>query len=81
MTGSDRYAVHIRVVGELSPTFASLFDDLAVSNAGDGTTVIAGEVVDEAAVHGLLARIRDLGLSLVTAETVVVSNASKIGDR
>ena len=38
----------------------------------DGTTLVSGELADQAAVHGLLAAIRDLGLSLISVETVAI---------
>ena len=43
--------------------------DLAVVPEPDGTTLVSGELADQAAVHGLLASIRDLGLSLISVET------------
>lgn len=59
-TTSARY--EIRVQGVLDP---ARFTDLDVTS--DGTdTVIAGELVDQSALHGLLAQIRDLGLCLVS---------------
>ena len=61
MTG--RY--EIRVEGILDPRWTAWFEGLEVSI--DGTeTVIAGPVVDQAALHGLLTRVRDLGLVLVS---------------
>jgi len=68
MAGSG-FLVRIRVRGELGPAPAALFDDITVAAAGDGTTLLEGTVVDQSAVHGLLDRIRDLGLPLVSVET------------
>ena len=39
---------------------------ITVTNDGDGTTVISGPVVDQAALHGLLQKVRDIGLPLVS---------------
>jgi hypothetical protein len=67
---SGCFVVQIRVRGELGPAAVAIFDDLRVTNPADGTTLLEGELVDQAAVHGLLGRIRDLGLSLITVETM-----------
>jgi hypothetical protein len=62
--GPGRY--EIRLQGLLDPRWATWFDDLAVTNEDDGTTVIRGHVVDQSALHGLLHKVRDLGLPLVS---------------
>ena len=56
----------IRVDGALDDRWATWFDELTLSVEGDGTTVIAGPVVDQAALHGLLQRVRDMGIPLVS---------------
>jgi hypothetical protein len=56
----------IRLQGHLDARWARWFDGLTLSHQPDGTTVIAGEVEDQAALHGLLSRVRDLGLPLIT---------------
>ena len=61
---SSRY--EIRLGGRLDPRWAAWFDGMTVSSAGDGTTVLSGPVADQAALHGVLTRIRDLGLPLVS---------------
>jgi len=61
---AQRY--EIRLAGHLDAHWASWFDGLAVSHQGDGTTLICGSVADQAALHGLLQRVRDLGLPLVS---------------
>lgn len=71
MTHPARYQIHVRVQGELPPTWSTLLADLAVAAEPDGTTLVSGELADQAALHGLLAAIRDLGLSLISVETVV----------
>ena len=65
-----RHQVRVRVQGELPATWSGVFSDLAVTAEPDGTTLISGELADQAAVHGLLAAIRDLGLSLISVETI-----------
>ena len=66
----------IRVDGHLDARWASWFDGLALSHGSDGTTVLRGPVADQAALHGLLARVRDLGLRLI-AVTQIDSNSHK----
>ena len=56
----------IRLTGHLDAHWAAWFDGLAVTHEGDGTTVISGLIVDQAALHGVLKRVRDLGLPLVS---------------
>jgi hypothetical protein len=56
----------IRLTGHLDAHWTAWFDGLDVSRDTDGTTVISGDVADQAALHGLLQRVRDLGLPLVS---------------
>jgi hypothetical protein len=55
----------IRVRGVLDGGWSAWFDGLQVTSDERGQTTIAGPVVDQAALHGLLAKIRDLGLELL----------------
>ena len=56
----------IRLTGRLDAHWAAWFDGLTVSHETDGTTVISGAIADQAALHGVLQRVRDLGLPLVS---------------
>jgi hypothetical protein len=60
---NSRY--EIRVKGILDGRWAAWFEDLQVSSDGE-ESVISGPVADQAALHGLLAKVRDLGLFLVS---------------
>jgi hypothetical protein len=62
--GSPRY--EFRLKGRLTPRWATWFDGMDLTAADDGTTVLSGPVTDQAALHGVLTRIRDLGLALVS---------------
>ena len=62
--GAGRY--EIRLTGRLDAHWAVWFDGLTVSQESDGTTVISGPIADQAALHGVLQRVRDLGLPLVS---------------
>ncbi len=54
----------IRLKGRLDARWAAWFDGLSLTHEGDGTTVLHGPVVDQAALHGVLQKVRDLGLPL-----------------
>jgi len=56
----------IRIEGRLGTRWTGWFDGLSVTTAEDGTTVLRGSVVDQAALHGLLQKLRDLGIPLVS---------------
>lgn len=57
----------IRVKGHLAPRWSAWFDGLTLDvDPTDGTTAIRGPVVDQAALHGLLQKLRDVGLTLVS---------------
>jgi hypothetical protein len=60
----------IRVKGHVDALWAAWFDGLSLTPKCDGTTVIHGPVVDQAALHGLLRRVRDLGLPLVSVTQI-----------
>ena len=56
----------IRIRGHLDPAWSDWFDGLSVTQDDDGTTVLTGSVVDQAALYGLLGRLRDLGATLIS---------------
>jgi hypothetical protein len=60
----------IRLAGHLEQRWAAWFDGLTLVHRGDGTTVLQGPVVDQSALHGLLQKVRDLGLPLVSVARV-----------
>ena len=60
----------IRVQGRLAPRWAAWFDGMSLTDARDGVTVIHGPVVDQAALHGLLQKLRDTGLPLVSVTQI-----------
>jgi hypothetical protein len=62
--GAGRY--EIRIQGHLDARWTAWFDGLSLTNNGDGSTVISGPIVDQAALHGLLQKVRDIGLPLVS---------------
>ena len=56
----------IRLRGRLDEHWASWFDGMSVTQEADGVTALRGHVVDQAALHGLLARLRDIGIPLIS---------------
>ncbi len=56
----------IRLKGHLDARWAERFDGMRLSHASDGTTILVGTVVDQAALYGLLRTVRDLGLPLLS---------------
>lgn len=63
---SDATTYEIRLTGHLDARWTARFDGLAMRLEADGTTVISGPIADQAALHGLLQRVRDLGIPLVS---------------
>ena len=74
LSRSYRYA--IRIKGFLDPHWDWL-TGLTVTHVESGETILSGPIVDQAALHGLLARIRDLNLTLLSVEQVAPNNYGK----
>ena len=62
----DAGRYEIRLQGHLHSRWAAWFDGMTLTKSSDGTTVIRGLVADQAALHGLLQKVRDMGLPLVS---------------
>ena len=56
----------IRIGGQLGEQWAVWFDQMTLTRTDNGDTLLTGPVVDQAALHGLLRKVRDLGLPLVS---------------
>ncbi|HEX3621957.1 MAG TPA: hypothetical protein VHT97_06560 [Acidimicrobiales bacterium] len=65
---SGRYEIRLR--GRLHARWAPWFDGLTIINGSDGTTVLRGELADQAALHGVLRTLADLGLPLLSVAPV-----------
>ena len=72
---------HIRVKEALSPEWAAWFDPLTIESQPDGETLLSGALSDQAALHGVLIRIRDLGLTLVSLYGVDLDSAATAASR
>jgi hypothetical protein len=60
----------IRIKGHLDSRWTHWFEGLTITLADNGDTLLAGPVVDQAALHGVLRRVRDLGMPLLSVELV-----------
>jgi hypothetical protein len=74
----DRY--DIRVTGHLAPRWAAFFDGMTLTKQDDGTTVIHGQVADQSALHGLLRKLSDLGLPLLSVTPTPGDAADRTAD-
>jgi len=66
--GTGRY--EIRIQGQLHARWAAWFDGWSLTNENGGTTVISGPVIDQAALHGLLQKVRDIGQPLISVQQI-----------
>jgi hypothetical protein len=66
--------IEIRIQGQIDEHWSTWFEDLEIThNREEDETLLSGEVVDQAALYGLVAKLRDLGLALLSVTTDVVS--------
>jgi hypothetical protein len=71
--GPVRYLV--RVAGHLDAHRSAWFGDFVLERDEDGTTTLSGVVADQAELHGLLVKVRDLGVTLISVEIADVPDA------
>jgi len=70
-TDSSQHPIYqIKVEGQLDSQWTDWFDGLTISLQKEGDTILSGPVADQAALHGLLKKVRDLGLPLVSVQRV-----------
>ncbi len=67
---SNAKTYEIRLKGHLEARWAKWFDGLAITLEDNGDTLLTGPVVDQAALHGILKKVRDLGMPLVSVSAV-----------
>ena len=68
-----------RVKGRLTPRWSAWFDGLIIeTDAADGTTAIRGPIVDQAALHGLLQKLRDVGIPLLSLTQVPFDTTNEL---
>ena len=69
----------IRIKGQLDPGWTDWFEGLVVTMEEDGNTLLTGSVIDQAALHGLLKKLRDLGLPLISVSPVEPGPSTTLG--
>ena len=65
----------IRLQGHLDDSWASWFEGLTITRAENGETVLSGPIIDQAALHSLLRKVRDLGMSLLAVSRIEAGSA------
>jgi hypothetical protein len=70
MRGGRMAAYEIRVKGHLNKHWSEWFDGLTITNLENGEALLTGQIVDQAALHGVLIKVRDLGLPLLAVTSV-----------
>jgi len=68
MSLMDRY--ELRIGGHLDQRWTAWFDGMTLTHEHDGTTTLRGDVHDQAALHGLIAKIRDIGVTLISITAI-----------
>lgn len=69
----------IRIKGHLASQWTDWFEGLTITLEDNGDTLLTGPVIDQAALHGLLKKVRDLGLPLVSVSSVEPGNPTMVG--
>lgn len=72
--GSQPELYQIRLKGHLDSQWTDWFDGLTVTLEEDGNTLLTGPVIDQAALHGLLRKVRDIGMILISVNPLPVRN-------
>jgi hypothetical protein len=67
---SEEEIYHIRIKGYLDEKWSDWFDGFTITHPGESETLLSGSVSDQSALHGILAKIRDLGLTLISVEQI-----------
>ena len=69
----------IRIKGHLGSQWTDWFEGLTITLEEDGDTLLTGPVIDQAALHGLLKKVRDLGMPLVSVSPVEPGPSTTLG--
>lgn len=63
---NERTHYHIKIKGHLDSRWQDWFDGLSITLADDDNIILSGDIVDQAALHGIFTKIRNLGLTIVS---------------
>jgi len=77
--GRQERSSGLRIRGHLDPAWTVWFDDLTLTQNDDGTTELVGPLSDQSALYGLLARLRDLGATLLLVEQLLARSRTGKG--
>jgi hypothetical protein len=80
--GRDAHQVpvyEIRVKGHLGPQWSDWFEGLTITLEGSGESVLTGHVVDQATLHGVLKKVRDLGMPLISVNRLDADQENSSG--
>jgi len=69
------HSIEIRIKGCLDPHWSEWLSDLAITYNGEGQTLLSGQLDDQAALFGLVARLRDLGLEVISLKYGTLEDA------
>ena len=69
----------IRIKGHLGSQWTNWFEGLTITLEEDGDTLLTGTVIDQAALHGLLKKVRDLGMPLISVSPVEPGSPTTLG--
>ncbi len=61
--------IEIRIQGQIAEHWSAWFEGLTITHTDQGETTLSGDVIDQAALYGLLAKLRDLGLPLLSVNS------------
>jgi hypothetical protein len=70
----------LRVAGHLDHHWSPWLGDLTLAHEDDGTTSLTGAVADQAELHGLLTKVRDLGVTLISVEAIDPATVETAGE-
>jgi hypothetical protein len=70
MIAADRIVYQLRVRGHLDDHWSSWFGNLDIDHHEDGTSTLTGPVADQAQLHGILASLRDTGITLISVHSL-----------
>ena len=76
---SQPVVYHIRVKGHLGHEWTDWFEGLTITLEDNGDTLLTGQVIDQAALHGLLKKVRDLGMPLVSVSPLKHGPSTTLG--